>query len=382
MKHAAIVYFDAGSGHRSAARGLAQALRAARPGWRVSAVDLLDVLAPHPWFRRIVQTGINQFNRQLIAERVFGLGGLVNLSLLCHDLLRPAGIARIAEYWRAAPPDAVVSVTPMYNPVLYRSARLANPDVRCITIPVDFEEFKRRYWFTPRVEQHYLVATDRLEWQARAAKIPPGLVERIPGMIIDPAFYSPPPADIPAELARLGLDPARPTGLVSFGGQGSVVVLEIARRLAAVNAPYNMIFLCGRNRASFEAVRNLPTSYPKLALGYADEPPQFYLHLADVAIGKPGSMTITEALVTHTPFVFIKSRGLAPVQRGNEAWVLAHGVGNVAPDVTHLPDVMAELLASPAYRANARTHSHRGIFVAAERVAALVEAVPVSAGAG
>ena len=376
MKHVAIVYFDAGSGHRSAARGLARALAAARPGWQVRALDLLDVLAPHPRFRRVVRAGINHFNRQLVAERVFDLGGLVNLSLLCHDLLRAAGIARIAAFWRADPPDAVVSVTPMYNPVLYKSARLANPAAHCVTIPVDFEEFKPRYWFTPKVEQRYLVATERLERQARAAKIPPASIDRIPGMIIDPAFYWPPPADIPGELARLGLDPGLPTGLVSFGGQGSVVVLEIARRLAAVGARHNMIFLCGRNRAVHEAVRDLPTPYRKCALAYAEEPPQYYHHLADVVIGKPGTMTITEALVTHTPLVFIKSRGMAPVQRGNEAWVLAHGVGQVAADVARLPEVIAEVLASPAYRANAQAHSHRGVFAATARIAALMERAP------
>jgi len=31
----------------------------------------------------------------------------------------------------------------MYNAALYRSARLANPDVRCITIPVNFEAVDR-----------------------------------------------------------------------------------------------------------------------------------------------------------------------------------------------------------------------------------------------
>ena len=43
---------------------------------------------------------------------------------------------------------------------------------------------------------------------------------------------------------------------------------------------------------------------------------------------------------------------------------------------------MAEVLASPAYRENARVHSHRGVFVAAARVATIVEPAPVPAAAG
>src|SRR5262249_1027269 len=111
----------------------------------------------------------NHFNRQLKQEKVFDLKGLINLSLMFHDLLSRRGIREISEFWKDEKPDGVVSVTPMYSPALYRAARLANPKAHCVTIPVDFEEGKPRYWFTPKVEQHYLLATARLEQQARAA---------------------------------------------------------------------------------------------------------------------------------------------------------------------------------------------------------------------
>ena len=120
----------------------------------------------------------------------------------------------------------------MYNPALYRGARLANPKAHCVTVPVDFEEVKPRYWFTPKVEQHYLVATARLEQQARAARIPESFIHRISGMPIDPEFYEAPQINVVEELARLGLDPELPTGFVSFGGQGSVLLTEIARSVA------------------------------------------------------------------------------------------------------------------------------------------------------
>src|SRR5262249_36618635 len=157
---------DAGSGHRSSARGLAAVLTELRPDWQINVLDIVDVFAPNPRFHWIVRTGIDHFNKQLKHERMFDLRGLINLSLLCNDLVTQQGIEQIARYWMDNPPDAVISVTPMYNTVLYRSARIANPNAVCITIPVDFEEVRPRYWFTPKVEQHYLVATDRLAAQA------------------------------------------------------------------------------------------------------------------------------------------------------------------------------------------------------------------------
>lgn len=271
------------------------------------------------------------------------------------------------------PPDAVVSVVPMYNPVLYRSAHMANPDTVCITIPVDFEEVRSRYWFTPNVKQHYLLATDLLITQAKKARIPDAFLHRMPGMIIDPAFYCDPPTNIPHEIEQLGLDPELPTGVVSFGGQGSVVVHEIATQIAQSSLKVNMIFLCGRDTNSYEAVRNLSTPYRKLVLRYTEKPPHYYHQIADFVIGKPGSMTLTEALIICKPFIFIKSRGMAPVQCGNEAWVLEHGTGVMANGAKRVAQSVEQVLSSPLYREKAESYWHDGVFKTADTVCALVD---------
>src|SRR5262245_2329593 len=371
-----IVYFDAGSGHRSSARGLERAIAAARPDWRVRMLNIVDVFAPNKQFHRIVCAGINHFNQQLKREKVFDLKGLINLSLMFHDFLSSRGIREISDFWKDDPPDAVVSVTPMYNPALYRSVRLVNPRAVCITIPVDFEEVKPRYWFTPKVEQHYLIATQRLAEQARKAGIPESFVHRISGMPIDPEFYEFPlldRMDVARELDRLRLDPAVPTGVASFGGQGSVVLGEIARRLARSGLKLNMIFLCGRHAAVYEELNKLETPYRKLVLGYSNEAPIYYHRLADFVIGKPGAMTITEALVAQVPLIVIKSRGMRPVQRENEAWVQKRGTGIVVDRMDTLQQAVREIIASRRYRRNAEREFHRGVFDAAGLICSLAE---------
>lgn len=372
MKKLDIVYFDAGSGHRSAAFGLAAALRQMCPDWQVRTVNIVDVFAPNKRFHGIVQAGIDYFNWCMKRELLFDLRGLINLSLLFHDLVRRDAIEQIATFWADNPPDTVISVTPMYNPVLYRSVRVARPDTICITVPVDFEEVRPRYWFTPKVEQHYLLATDRLLEQARRAKIPEARLSRIAGMVIDPSFYSAPPANIPAELERLGLDRALPTGVASFGGQGSIVLPRIARALNHPDLKLNMIFLCGRDDSTFSSISSLTTSYRKVVLRYAPEPPHFYHHIADFILGKPGAMTITEALITRKPIVFLKSRGMAPVQRGNEAWVLKHGIGVAANGVRQLIPAIRQVIGSRAYSENANSYTHNGVFNAAEQIQRIV----------
>lgn len=369
MKSIDIVYFDAGSGHRSSAFALVHALAAQQPQWHIRAVNMLDIFAFDRRLHWMLKTGIDYFNWLLIRERVFDLTGITNLSLLINDGVRNDQIKRIARFWQPNPPQAVVSVTPLYNPVLYRSALTANPNVCCVTIPVDFEEFRQRYWFTPKMsEPHYLLATDVLANQAARAPIPEQKLHRIGGMVIDPAFYLPPPANIPNEISHLGLDPALPTGLVSFGGQGSVVVSWIAQQISGANFPVNMIYLCGRNEAVYQQVSQMASSFPKVAFRFAKEPPAYYHHLADFLIGKPGSMTLTEALITETPFIFIKARGLAPVQQGNEQWVLEHGTGVVANNMEHLIPAIEQVLGDSGIRQRTHQHYHRGIFDAASAI--------------
>jgi hypothetical protein len=372
MKRIDIVYFDAGSGHRSTAHALERALAASRPDWRVKMVNVVDVFAPNKQFQRIVKAGIGYFNWWLKREQIFDLKGLINLSLMFHDLLSAWGIRQISNFWVADPPDAVVSVTPMYNPALYRSVRLVNPNATCITIPVDFGEAQPRYWFTPKVEQHYIIATDRLARQARQAGIPDPFIHRLPGFIVDPEFYEVPRLNIAQELERLVLDPEVPTGLVSFGGQGSVLLSKIAKCLAQSGLKLNLIFLCGRNQAVYDELSRWETPYRKLVLSYTRETPIYYHRLADFVIGKPGTMTITEALIARTPLIAIESRGMRPVQHGNEEWVREHGTGIIVERLDELAKAVVEVGASRSYRHRAEQEFHRGVFEATDVISSLL----------
>lgn len=372
-----VVYFDAASGHRSSARGLARALRE-ETGLEARAVDLLDVTAGHPPFQRVLRAGIDYFNWWLRREAVWDLKGLINLSLLSHDLVGPRAVPAIARYWEDDPPLAVVSVTPMYNGVLAHGFAAARPDAPYIVLPVDFEEGKRRYWFEPRADLHYLLTTRRLEEQARELGIPTERVHRAGGMVIDPGYYAAPPADPATLLAELGLDAGRPTGLISFGGQGSVLVERCAAALERVERPLNVIALCGRDEGLRRRLEARPSRHLRLVYGFTPAPPVVYHQLADFLIGKPGSMTITEAVVTGTPVLPIRARGMWVVQRGNERWVEETEAGVVVPRPAALPAAVRRVLDDGGMGARLRALRHEGVYEAARIVAGLAGAAPLT----
>jgi UDP-N-acetylglucosamine:LPS N-acetylglucosamine transferase len=367
----AIVYIDAASASRSAAVALQKALQARQPHCQVRLVNITDIFDHHRLFGTIVRRGINYFNRQLQCDRVQDLRGLIDISLLCHNLVGQKGIRKLAGYWKAFSPDIVISMTPLFNPVLYRSAQLANAAVQCITIPLDFVEVCSRYWFTPAMKQYYFNATDQLQQQAAKAGIPENYRIRINGMPVDERAYDARPRDRAAQLRTIGLNPDWPVGFLSFGAQGSQQMLAITHALAKQHRQLNLIILCGKNKKLFRQITALKLPFPTAVYSYLPNTPLQLLQLADFAIGQPGAMTITESLITHTPLIVQKSKGMRPLQKSHEAWLSKTGTGIVAATPAQIAAAVKEVITDLSYKEQLAAHQHQALF----EIVALIEQI-------
>lgn len=378
MKRVDIVYFEASSGHKSAAEALRVGLQEKSPDWNVRCVDLGEILKHQTKLLDWIYTGgIQFFNACMKRERYFCFSISIKLWIVFAKLITRFRCFRFllkwtSQFWADCPADVVISVTPMKHSIVYEAARCVNPQVHCITIPVDYSEMASGYWFQPRISQQYLLGCDGLKAEAVASKVLADEVSELSGMVIDPRFYSDTFPDRDQFLVGLGLNPELPTGIISFGGQGTVNVLRCAKRLAKQNVPVNLICLCGRNAKLHAAVKALETPFPLAALEFTEEPPVHAHQVADFLIGKPGTMTLNEALITRTAFVFIKSQGLSIVQAANEDWVLKNGigVGCESPDV--VDQAVQSVLDDSEILERIERAQHRGIFDAVERITTLV----------
>jgi UDP-N-acetylglucosamine:LPS N-acetylglucosamine transferase len=151
--------------------------------------------------------------------------------------------------------------------------------------------------------------------------VPPDHVLRASGMIVHPRFYQVPPIDREAERRRLGLDPEIPTGLVIFGGQGSVLMREIAQRLEDSTLKVQLIFICGRNRALADDLRRRRSRCGRVVIGFTEEVP-FFMQVADFFIGKPEPGNLSEALLMKLPVIVERNARTMPQERYNVDWVL------------------------------------------------------------
>jgi Monogalactosyldiacylglycerol (MGDG) synthase/Glycosyltransferase family 28 C-terminal domain len=368
METIQLLYFDAGGGHRSAATALDVVLQ--RDGtWKTQLASLQDILDPIDPVRRLTGTRLEDVYNLLL--RRGWTRGSEHLLVPLHAAIRryhPETVRLLEDHWRATRPDFVVSVVPQFNRAISESLHRVNPDTPLVTILTDFADFPPHFWIEPPHDengQYYICGTERAAAQAVEIGVPSERVLRTSGMIVHPRFYEAPPVDRARERARLGLSASLPTGLVLFGGHGSIVIRDIAERLDESGVEMQLILMCGRNRTLEDDLHRTKSRRPRLVEGFTTEVP-YYMQLADFFIGKPGPGSVSEALLMRLPVVVERNARTMPQERYNVEWVLEKGVGLAVKDFGDEIAGAVEKLLQPgvldAYRRRAAALKNRAVF--------------------
>ena len=364
MKKLDFIYFDAGGGHRSAALALQQVIQEQGRPWEIRLVNLQEQLDELDVFRRI--TGIrlqDYYNLMLKKGWTIGSAELLKGLHIVIRLFQPKLVRLLGDFWRAGRPDMVVSLIPNFNRALKLSLADALPGTPLVTILTDIADYPPHFWIE-RQEQYFICGSERAVAQAGELGHAERFILRASGMILNPRFYEPISVDRSAERQRLGLDPQLPTGLVLFGGEGSSVMFEIARKLQSPARPLQLILICGRNEKLAARLRAMHTSIPMFVEDFTREVP-YYMHLSDFFIGKPGPGSISEAVAMKLPVIVERSAWNLPQERYNCDWVREQGVGQVLPNLRGIATAVESLLAPDTYarmRANAAALSNRAVF--------------------
>ena len=357
MKRLDFVFFDAGGGHRSAANALKAVIEQQGRPWEIRLVNFQEIMDSLDIFRKY--TGIRmQDVYNVMLQKGWTLGSAQG-TVLMHGLIRlyhGGQVRLLREFWKQGERDLVVSLIPNFN----RALRESLPATPLVTILTDLADYPPHFWIE-RQDQYLICGTEKAMEQARVLGHPPEHIFPTSGMILRPTFYQPVTADRASERRRLGLDPDLPTGLVLFGGQGSSVMPEIAKR---VTAHAQFIFICGRNKKLAERLRGIKTTFPKYVEEFTSEIP-YYMHLSDFFVGKPGPGSISEAIAMRLPVVVERNAWTLPQERYNTEWIREKQVGVVLPSFRTIDVGLRELL-DPAnfgrFRANAAAITNRAVF--------------------
>lgn len=376
-----LVYFDAGGGHRAAARALLAVIEAQKRPWDVRLVNLQELLDPIDLFRDLAGVRLQDIYN-LLLQKGWTLGSeqLCRLMQLLIRAYHHKEVELLVEHWKTSRPDLAVSLIPNFNRALLESLRTVLPGVPFVTVLTDFVDLPPHFWIE-RQEQYFICGTERAVEQAKSMGHTEDRIFRTSGMIIHPRFYEPINKDRRQERARLGLDPDRTTGLVLFGGEGASIMRHIARKLDAAQLPLQLILICGRNEKLAQQIRALPHRMPWHVEGFTTEVP-YYMYLSDFMIGKPGPGSISEAIAMGLPVIVQRNAATLPQERYNAEWVLEREVGMVFSSHRNIVRVVEKLIEPSTlarYRANAAAIQNRAVFEIPEILDRLLkQAVPAT----
>ncbi|CAN5299215.1 hypothetical protein BH11PSE9_BH11PSE9_15320 [soil metagenome] len=335
-----LVYFNCGGGHRAAAHALRASLALMPEPWTVRCVDLVDLLDPLRHFERVAGFAPEDiYNKRLARGWTLGLAQELKMWQGVVRLAQAPMVRRFEAHWRRTRPDLVVSLIPNVNLALQESLNRALPGVPFVTVMTDMADHPPAFWMEAPRGQHIVCGTSRAVEQAHGLGHAATHVHRSSGMIIHPDFYTPLPFDRATELERLGFDPSRPTGVVMFGGQGSMAMAKIARALGDVQ----LILICGHHLPLAAKLKAQRSQAPRAVLGFTQEVRR-YLQLADFFIGKPGPGSLTEALHLGLPVITTRNAWTMPQERFNAEWVREQGLGVVIGSAAKIRPAVEELL--------------------------------------
>ena len=218
-----------------------------------------------------------------------------------------------------------------------RKGRVASPVFVQIT---DFD--LHGMWIIPDMAG-YFAASEEVAFRARARGIEADNVH-VTGIPIMPAFATRPSR---SECAReIGIDPNRRTILLMGGGAGLGGLDDVAARLLALDADFQLIALAGRNVEMLSRLQALAKKYPArlVAHGFTNRVERL-MAAADLVITKPGGLTTSECLALGLPMIVH-----APIpgqEERNCDYLLEQGAALKAIDASALEFRVHELIAHP-----------------------------------
>jgi len=332
-----------GVGHLSAANAVSAALRAIDPSAQTKIVDAYEYAAlvvsrvVSDGYLRMVKT-IPQMYRYIYdrAERATEVGRFRSWA---HQFtagnLRPLMLRER--------PDVVVCTHafPCGAMAEYKRCFADSPPV--VAIVTDFAV--HRFWMHANIDR-YVVATEPMRDALVACDVPAEAIS-VSGIPVRAEFA--PGQDRAALRERLDLPKDRYVALMMGGGLGIAPIEGMLEALAAVQVPFAVVVVAGRNarieRRLQQTAERVP--YPVRGLSFVDNVYD-YMHAADAFVTKPGGLSTAEALVAQVPMVLCKP---LPGQEERNARVLVDaGAALRARRVDDLPEALERVLSDPTLR--------------------------------
>jgi processive 1,2-diacylglycerol beta-glucosyltransferase len=254
---------------------------------------------------------------------------------------------RLLEQIASADPDVIVCTHFLPAEILAPLARSGKLDRPVWVQVTDFD--LHRMWVYQGMAG-YFAANEEVAFRMRAQGIPASTIH-VTGIPVMPAFAR--HHDRIQCAHEAGLDPTRMTLLLMGGGAGLGRLDEVAAKLLAMDADFQLIVMAGKNEKLLQSLQAIADRYPDRmrAQAYTDRIERL-MACADLAITKPGGLTTAECLAMGLPMIVY-----APIpgqEERNADFLLEQGAALKACDAETLEYRIRFLLDDPDRLADMR----------------------------
>lgn len=308
-----------GGGHLRAAQAVQDCLRENEPGWRVEVVDALKCVGS------LLDKTCCDGYRFLATKtpKVFGqLYRVTNEESMLNALMTHfSGLLglRLLPMLREQAPDLILSTHPFATEMISHLKEKGLVDAPLICLMTDYGP--HRAWIAPHVDAYVVsnqdMVPEMVEMGAPKEKIYPF------GIPVDDVFFS--KENKAALLKEMGLEPGVPAILLMAGSFGVSGIMDIYREIAALDVPFQIIVITGKNQKLYEAfAKELAKNTRRTKLVYFTNEVDKYMHAADLLVTKPGGLTVSEALACDIPLAVFDA--IPGQEEDNAQFLLSHNM--------------------------------------------------------
>ena len=266
----------------------------------------------------------------------FPAGRLVLQGLL--GLVYSILASRLKNYVTSYAPDLLVATQMYPNALLSRSIQKGVVTQPIIGVPTDYGA--HGVWVRDTTHL-YCVGHERVAHALAEQGVSPGRIQ-VTGIPLMPAFENPPSQTRARQ--NLGLD-ERPTILIT-GGQCGIGTLDAVRQLVLDDSrPYRVLVTASNSLGGQGELEYLARANPDRFRLYSwTDDMVSLLRAADVVVGKPGGLTVSETLACGRPF--IATCCLGGQEAHNVQFLKEHGAG-LRVELPDLPGALHTLFDNP-----------------------------------
>jgi processive 1,2-diacylglycerol beta-glucosyltransferase len=283
-------------------------------------------------------------------------------------LMREVLVSRVRDHIVRYEPDVVVA-TQMYPAALFSNLKKKQNFRHIPSVGVITDYGLHTAWLRPQTD-FYCVACDELADDLGREGVSPSRI-RVTGIPLMAQFRR--AMSEQGARRQLGLDVNRRTVLVT-GGQYGIGIVKPVADLLRTHPGYQILVTSGSSARETAKLKHLERQYPNQlqVFGWVDDMSKL-LCAADVVVGKPGGLSVSESLACGRPF--LATCCLGGQERHNVEFLRRNGMGDLI-DLERLPSVLESMFLPGGDLANIKRRAYDlGKRDGAARIAHLVKQV-------